>query len=627
MCGIAGEVRWDGREPALAGESLATLRHRGPNAEGAFSRGSGWVGQTRLAVIDLSTGDPPIANEDGTVGVALNGEIYNFRDLREELRRRGHTFTTSGDTEVIVHLAEELDPVSLAARLEGMFAAAVWDTRTNRLVLARDRFGKKPLYYFHDDTRLVFGSEIKALLAHPDVPRRLRTEAIPDYLTFGYVPTPDTFFEGVRSVPPGHVLVADGPGDVRLERYWEPRFPGAAGAGGVQRLDLSFAASVRAVREGLRNAVERRLIADVPLGAFLSGGIDSSAVVALMAQADRGRVATFTIGFDDSEGFDERPYARAVATRYGTDHTEFVVHPDATELVERLVEHYDQPFGDSSSLPTFLLSELTSGHVTVALSGDGGDELFAGYERVAAALALSRYERVPRPVRSSLRRLAELAEPVARGGAPAKVRRALLRSDLSAPMGLLAWVSYISAEDKARLTGSGSSPGIDAYQRIWEASAGAHPLDRLLDLNLRTYLLDDLLPKVDRMSMAHGLEVRSPFLDRELAELAFCLPPSARMRGLSLKRVLKAAVADLMPPELLNRPKRGFGVPLGRWFRSDLAPLVDGTLGAADSRVAQHLSGPSVRALVDEHRRGVADHGHALWTLLTLEVFLRREDW
>jgi asparagine synthase (glutamine-hydrolysing) len=624
MCGITGELRWDGREPALVGAPLATLRHRGPDAEGAFSRGSGWVGQTRLAIIDLSTGDPPIANEDGTVGVALNGEIYNFRELRDELSARGHTFATTGDTEVIVHLAEEVEPVALAARLEGMFGVAVWNERKGRLVLARDRFGKKPLYYFHDGARLVFGSEIKALLAHPDVPRRLRSEAIPDYLTFGYVPTPDTFFEGIRSVPPGHVLVADGPDDVRLECYWEPRFPGVDS---VDRLNLSFDASVQAVREGLRQAVERRLIADVPLGAFLSGGIDSSAVVALMAQSGHGRVATFTIGFDDTEGFDERPYARAVAARYGTDHTEFVVQPDAADLVERLVEHYDQPFGDSSSLPTFLLSELTRGHVKVALSGDGGDELFAGYERFAAALVLARCERVPLPIRSAVRAAAQAATPLARVGQLAKARRALLRSDLSAPMGLLAWVSYVSAEDKERLTGSASSHGIDAYQRIWDASAGAHPLDRLLDLNLRTYLLDDLLPKVDRMSMAHGLEVRCPFLDRDLAELAFRLPPSTRVRRLSLKRVLKAAVADLLPPELLHRGKRGFGVPLARWFRTDLAPLVDATLGAADSRVAHHLSAPAVRGLIDEHRRGAADHGHALWTLLTLEVFLRREGW
>ena len=464
------------------------------------------------------------------------------------------------------------------------------------------------------------------MFAHPDVPRELRREAIPDYLTFGYVPTPDTFFEGVRSVPPGHVLVADGPDDVRVEPYWEPRFPGAFG-NGVEPLGLSLEEGAARVREVLAAAVRRRLVSDVPLGAFLSGGIDSSAVVALMAEAGHGRVATFTIGFEDTEGFDERPYARSVARRYGTDHTEFVVKPHAAELIERLVDHYDQPFGDSSSLPTFLLCEQTAGHVKVALSGDGGDELFGGYERFAAAMFLDRAQRVPHGVRAGVRRVAELAGPVARAGRLAKARRALLRSDLKPEMGLLDWISYVPADAKTQLVGKAASAGVESYAKVWDASAGAHTLDRLLDLNLRTYLVDDLLPKVDRMSMAHALEVRCPFLDRELAELAFRLDPRLRVRGMSLKRVLKAAVADLLPPELLDRPKRGFGIPLARWLRTDLAPMVDGTLAAPDCRVAQHVSGSALRAMVEEHRRGAADHGNALWTLLTLEVFLRREGW
>ena len=621
MCGIAGEVRWDGAPAAAAQDVLASVRHRGPDSLGAFERKEAWVGQTRLAIIDVPGGDPPIANEDGTIGVALNGEIYNFRELRAELRDRGHAFATGCDTEVVVHLAEELDPVALATRLEGMFALAVWDEPRRRLVLARDRFGKKPLYYWHDGARLVFGSEIKTVLAHPAVPRRLRAAAIPDYLTFGYVPTPDTFYEGVRSVPPGHVLVAEDGGAPRIEPYWRLGLPGVDE--GVTRLDVPFERAAADVRRLLDAAVRRRLIADVPLGAFLSGGIDSSAIVGLMAQAGHGRVATFTIGFE-SDGFDERPYARAVAERHGTDHTEFVVRPDAAELVERLVWHHDQPFGDSSALPTYLLSELTAGHVKVALCGDGGDELFGGYERFAAALALARYEVVPQALRSAVRGAAQRSAPLARrSGALAKARRALLRSDRSAAEGLLAWVSYVSEESKAALVGSAESPGMAAYRRIWERSAGAHPLDRLLDLNIRTYLLDDLLPKVDRMSMAHGLEVRAPFLDRELAELAFRLPPSARLRGFKLKRVLKAAVADLLPPELLHRPKQGFGIPLDRWFREDLAPLVGGTLGAADSRVGEHVSRDAVHAMLADHARGTANHGHALWTLLTLELFLR----
>jgi asparagine synthase (glutamine-hydrolysing) len=621
MCGIAGEVAWRGEPLSRPADVLATVRHRGPDAEGAFERDGGWVGQTRLAIIDVPGGDPPITNEERTIGVALNGEIYNFHELRAGLERRGHVFATHGDTEVIAHLAEELEPAALAARLEGMFALAVWDARRRRLTLARDRFGKKPLYYWHDGSRLVFGSEIKAVLANSAVPRRLREAAIPDYLTFGYVPSPDTFFEGVRSVPAAHVLVAEEGAEPRIEPYWRLELPGTDGAAA---LDISLEAAAVEVRRLLRAAVERRLIADVPLGAFLSGGIDSSAVVALMAEAGHERVATFTIGFEDKSGFDERPYARAVAQRYETEHTEFVVQPHAADLVERLVWHHDQPFGDSSALPTFMLSELTAGHVKVALCGDGGDELFGGYERFAAALALARYQAVPQLVRAAVRRAAQVAAPLARGGGSvAKARRALLRSDRGPADGLLAWVSFVPEERKAALVSSSESPGMAAYRRLWESSAGAPTLDRLLDLNVRTYLLDDLLPKVDRMSMAHGLEVRAPFLDRELAEYAFRLPPSTRVRGFALKRVLRAAVADLLPDDLLNRPKQGFGIPLDRWFREDLAGLVGGTLGAPDSRVGEHVSREALRAMLDDHQRGAANHGHALWTLLTLELFLR----
>ena len=636
MCGIAGEVgAYDRGAPASANAQLAALRHRGPDAAGISEHPGAWIGQTRLAIIDLQRGDPPITNEDGTIGVALNGEIYNYRSLRAELRRDGHHFASDGDTEVLAHLAEGLGPAALANRLEGMFAFAVWDERRRRLILGRDRFGKKPLYYWHEGDRLVFASEIKALLANPRVPQRLREAAIPDFLTFGYVPTPDSFFEGVHSVPPGHVLIAAPGVEPVLERYWEPTYPGTDAAE-VARLDLPLDAAAALVRDGLRAAVERRLIADVPLGAFLSGGIDSSSVVALMAQASDRPVATFTIGFDDFEGYDERPYARAVAERYRTEHTEFVVSPGASELIERLVWHYDEPFGDSSALPTYLLSELTAGHVKVALCGDGGDELFAGYERFAAALAIARYQTLPEPLRVAVRRGAELVPARAARGRAAKLRRLLVRSDLSAPMALLAWVSYVPIEWKHRLlagtaTGHGANgrapDGVAAYEDVWRRSRGAHPLDRLLDLNIRTYLLDDLLPKVDRMSMAHGLEVRAPFLDRELAELAFRLSPSARLRGLSLKRVLRAAVADLIPREILERPKRGFGVPLDRWFRGDLAPYVRAMLCGRESHVRRHLAAPGIDALIAEHQAGAGNHGDAIWSLLTLEIFLRRHGW
>ncbi len=602
MCGIAGEVRWDAAPAAGAEEVLSTVLHRGPDSLGAFSRDDAWVGQTRLAIIDVPGGDPPIASEDGSIGVALNGEIYNFRELRAELRERGHEFATGCDTEVVVHLAEELDPVALARRLEGMFAVAVWDAPRRRLVLARDRFGKKPLYYWHDATRLVFGSEIKAVLANPAVPRRLRAEAIPDYLTFGYVPTPDTFYEGIRSVPPGHVLVAEDGAPPRIEPYWRLGLPGVDGwrdapgavlrggrGGGPATAARGGPPAARRGRPARRVSQRRHRL----VGRRRAHGRGRH-------RSRRSRSASTTATASTSARMRARSRAATAPTTPSSSSSR--MPPSSSRSSSGTTT---SPSATPARCPTYLLSELTAGHVKVALCGDGGDELFGGYERFAAARALARYEAVPDVVRTAVRRGAHRAAPLAqRSKQLAKARRALLRSDRGPADGLLAWVSYVSEESKAALVGAAESPGMDAYRRIWAQSAGAHPLDRLLDLNIRTYLLDDLLPKVDRMSMAHGLEVRAPFLDRELAELAFRLPPCSRLRGFQLKRVLKAAVADLLPPELLKRPKQGFGVPLDRWFREDLAPLVGGTLGAPDSRVGEHVSRDAVRAMLSDHARG-----------------------
>jgi asparagine synthase (glutamine-hydrolysing) len=623
VCGIAGVLDPAGVERDSIERQLRLLDHRGPDAWGTFGGGAGAIGQTRLSVIDLATGDPPITNEDGSIGVALNGEIYNYGELREELRAGGHRLATEGDTEVIAHLAEALDPIALARRLHGMFAFAVWDPARERLVLGRDRLGKKPLYYWASGGRLVFASEIKAVLADPRVPRRLDESVIPTYLAFGYAPTPRTFFQGVRSVPPGHVLVAEH-GEVRLEPYWQPPLPLPGGEPG---LDVSLEEGAAAVRAGLTAAVRRRLVGDVPVGAFLSGGIDSTVVVGLMAELSPQPVRTFTIGFDDREGFDERPYARIAARRFGTHHEELVVAPDAAGLLERLVWSYDQPFGDSSAIPTFLLAELTSGHVKVALSGDGGDELFAGYARFAAGLAADRWTRPLAAAGPPLARaLARLPSSRARL-ATAAARRFLERAGGGLPGAYLDWLAFVAPEQRVRLLAEGDRRALAEHRDAWERSEGADPLDRLLHLNLSTYLVDDLLPKVDRMSMAHALEVRSPFLDHELVELALRLPRELRIHGFTRKRVLRAATADLVPAELRRRRKRGFGVPLARWFRSDLSALLDGSLGAADARVRGLLAGDAVDALIREHRRGGADHGHALWTLLTLETFLRREGW
>jgi asparagine synthase (glutamine-hydrolysing) len=625
MCGIAGALVSDGSDQRRRVEAqVATLGHRGPDSSGVYVRSGVAIGQTRLAVIDLVTGDPPITNEDGLIGVALNGEIYNFASLRSELLAQGHTFSTAGDTEVIAHLAEELDPCELAARLDGMFAFAIWDDRSERLVLGRDRLGKKPLYFWAGAGGVVFGSEIKAVVSDPAVPRRLDPDAIPAYLTFGYVPTPRTFYEGVQSLPPGHVLVAERGMPVRILEYWRPPVGGDNGdrAGGPGSLDEAG----EELRRLLTASVAKRLVADVPVGAFLSGGIDSSAVVSLMAVLSTIPVRTFTIGFDDRDGYDERPFARQVAERFGTEHTEFVVQPDAVDLVERLVHHHDQPFGDASAIPTYLLSELTRQHVTVALCGDGGDELFAGYERFSAAVAMRQLQRLPVAVRQGLRAGAERTPGVQRARLVRRAARFVASGERPMPDYYRAWISYVPDDTVADLVVAPSSWGVDDYRQIWAGSAGAAFLDRLLDLNLRTYLLDDLLPKVDRMSMAHGLEVRTPFLDRDVVPFALALPPAMKLRGWSRKRVLKHAMRDLLTPEILNRPKRGFGVPLDRWFRTDLRPFVEARLIGPQARLNAHVRHEALQRLWQEHLQG-AGNGLALWTLLTLEVFLEAQDW
>lgn len=624
MCGICGSVQAGPDELLFSVRAqLAAQRHRGPDAEGWFDGGRAVVAQNRLSILDLKTGDPPMTNEDRTIGAVLNGEIYNFAALREALGRRGHRFSSSGDTEVLAHLAEESDASGLARELDGMFAFAVWSTNDQRLLLGRDRMGKKPLYYWHGGDTFVFGSEIKGLLAHPAVTRRLDPRAISAYLTFGYVPTPFTFFEGIRSLPPAHVLTLEPGSEPVIERYWRLDVPGL---NGVVPLDIGLDEAAAEVRRLLEAAIRRRLVSDVPLGAFLSGGIDSSAIVAIMAGVMGEPVKTFTIGFDDRDGFDERPFARAVATHFGTEHHEAVAHPQTIELIERLVHHHDQPFGDSSAVPTFLLNGLAREHVTVALSGDGGDELFAGYERLAGALAVNAVGRLPEAVRDAGRRVVDALPPGAMQGRGVKAQRFAATVAEGLPLAYLGWVSYVSEPWRQRLVLHPSDWALDDYQARWSATSGARTLDRLLALNIDTYLVDDLLVKADRTSMAHSLEVRSPFLDTDLVEFAARLKPGLKIHGLSLKRVLKRAVGDLLPPEILSRPKRGFGVPLDRWFREELQQYTDSMLGDG-ARVRGHLRGEALDAMLVEHRSGRAAHGQALWTLLTLELFLRKHDW
>jgi asparagine synthase (glutamine-hydrolysing) len=617
VCGIAGCV-WTGASREAVERQVGLLCHRGPDSLGIYQRSSAFVGQTRLSVIDLVTGDPPIANEDGRIGVALNGEIYNFAALREELKARGHELSTRGDTEVLAHLAEDLDGPSVAERLHGMFAFAIWDDRRQRLLLGRDRFGKKPLYYWRGPSgEVVFGSEIKSVLAHPAVPREVDPEAIPAHLCFGYVPAPRTFYAGIYGVMPGHVMTFT-KDEVRSEAYWEPRVRRSGTA-----TDASFDEAAAHTRELLQASVEARLVSDVPLGAFLSGGIDSSVVVALMSRVLDRPVKTFTIGFEDAPAFDERNYARLVANRYATDHTELVVKPHAVDLVEKLVWHHDQPFGDSSAIPTYLLCEMTKQHVTVALSGDGGDELFAGYRRFLAATWLPRFRQIPGPLRRMLGTFAKPLKADAFGGRAALVKRFLAANDLSVAEAYLKWLAYVPPERMAELVYD-DGWALQRHLDVWNGSEGAETLMRLLHLNLQTYLLDDLLPKVDRMSMAHGLEVRSPFLDAPLADFVLGLPASFHIQGGTLKRLLRAATDDLVPAEIMSRGKQGFGVPLDSWFRGELADYMESMLASPTARVRSVLKPDGLDALLGEQKRGER-HGQILWALLTLEIFLRKE--
>ena len=597
-----------------------TLAHRGPDAQGAHLDGPLALGHRRLKIIDLSeAAGEPMANEDGSLWLIFNGEVYNFRELRQKLRSR-HRFRSEGDGEVILHLYEERGEDAVR-ELDGMFAFALWDARRRRLLLARDRAGKKPLFY-HDSPRLfAFASEAKALLAHPEVPHERDVSALPLYLTYGYVPTPGTFYRGLRALPPAHLLVATENGIEGPRPYWSVRFEDGEG--------LDEREAEERFRSLLERAVERRLVADVPLGAFLSGGLDSSTVVAFMARAAGSRVKTFTIGFAGGSEYDEREHARVVAERFSTEHTEFVVEPKSLELVDRLVFHHDGPFGDSSAIPTYLLSELTRTRVTVALNGDGGDEVFAGYLRLYGG-ALS--EALPRwAFGLAARAISLLPEPRDRRHPLRFAKRFAEAGRLPLLERYLRWNAYFT-DGLVDLLRPELHPHA-ARERVLESftralDGNASTLARLLQLNFSTYLLDDLLVKMDRMSMAHGLEARSPFLDTAVVEFGAALPDRLRMRLGRGKILLRRAMRGILPESIRRRGKMGFGAPLGAWFRGTLDGFVHERLLDPRSPLYEYLRPEPVAALVGSHRTAAADLSPQIWVLLTLESWLRQErDW
>ena len=621
MCGIAGRINFRSGAPvdaAVLERMGACLSHRGPDGDGTYCEGAVGLAHRRLAIIDLSpAGRQPMCTEDRELWITYNGEIYNFLALKADLEARGHRFRSRTDTEVILAAYRQFG-VECLDRFRGMFAFAIWDARTRTLFIARDRLGKKPLSYWVDQDGIAFASEPKAFLADPSFRPEPDPSAISHYLTYQYVPHPFSAFRGVRKLPPAHyLLVKDG--KISTERYWRLRY------GDKRRLNETEACEELLWR--LREAVRLRLISDVPLGAFLSGGIDSSAVVALMSEYGSSPVKTFSIGFDEKE-YDELPFARLVAQRYGTDHYEFIVRPDATTILPKLVWHYNEPFADSSAIPTYYLAQMTRQHVKVALNGDAGDENFAGYERYVANVMADYSDRIPARVRSALQRLVTRLPSSGRRGVLRKVKR--FSEAISEPRErrYVRWMSHFHPSLKSELCRPeflerAAVDSVDILVKSYEASDALDFVDATLDVDVNNYLPDDLLVKVDIATMAHGLEARSPLLDHEFMEFAASLPSSLKLKGRVRKYIFREAVHDLLPNEIMNRPKMGFGVPIEQWFRRELREMASDLLLSPRAAQRGYFRAGTVAPLLDEHVRGDRPWHYQLWNLLMLELWHR----
>ena len=623
MCGIVGIVRNDKSDvdQALVARMCAAIRHRGPDEDGFYFNGAVGLGMRRLSIIDLKSGQQPIHNQDRTAWIVFNGEIYNYRELRKQLEDLGHTFYTNSDTEAIVHAYDQYG-ADCPKHLRGMFAFAIWDSRTQELFLARDRVGKKPLLYAQVNGQLIFGSEFSALLLHPDVSRDIDAAALHHYLSFMCVPAPLTAYRAIRKLEPGHSLRWRA-GEIKIERYWQPDFS--------KKIDISEQEAGERTIAILRDAVKVRLMSEVPLGAFLSGGIDSSAVVALMSEESSTPVKTFSIGFEEQD-FSELHHARRVAEHVGADHHEFIVRPDALEVLPLLVEHYGEPYADSSAIPTYYVARETRKHVTVALNGDGGDESFAGYERYAAMRLAERYHRIPALLRESVVRQAIELIPSSetKRSRIRDVKRFIHAASLPKVERYLRWVSVFDSEAKQELYTEDfqqQTGGISAAGMLdpWFARAnGSGIVDAALLTDIMTYLPNDLLVKVDIATMANSLEARSPFLDHHVIEFAASLPEQLKLRGLTTKYLLKRMLKRLLPAENLDRRKMGFGVPIGPWLRGKLQPFLRETLLAEASLNRGMFRPEAVKRLVELHTRGERDYSHQLWTLLMLELWFQR---
>ncbi len=637
MCGIYGVV--DLRQPGAPPQELlarmgSVLVHRGPDDEGCyFGRGVA-LGMRRLSIIDLAGGHQPISNEDQSVWVILNGEIYNFRELRARLEKSGHVFTSNSDTEVIVHLYED-QGLDFLKGLRGMFAVALWDVVRSRLILARDRLGKKPLYLRRGPDRLLFASEIKAILQDEDVPRRINHPALREYLALGYVPAPWTLFEGIEKVLPGHCLVIEN-GRMVDREYWDVRFDEAEACSEQEWAER--------VREKLLEAVRLRLVSDVPLGAFLSGGIDSSSVVAAMARLTDRPVKTYSIGFEGEDSYyNELPYARIVAKAFSTDHHEIIVRPEVAELLPKLIWHMDEPIADSAFITTYLVSRLARQSVTVILSGVGGDELFGGYRRYLGDGLRRYYRLLPRGVRRKWLPAVFARLPQDRHtGWKNYVRYAnafVKTAELEPALRYMSYLTVFSPEVRAALLrnhsareqpeGEGSVSEI--LKGYFERCCTADPLHQNLYVDIKTSLPDDLLALTDKMSMAASIECRAPFVDHELVELASRIPSQWKVRGLTMKFLLKKAVQPWLPEEILRRKKRGFGAPVGAWLRNDLGVLLQETLSEEQVNKRGLFDWEVVKEIIASHHAQSSDHTDHLLALISLElwcgIFLDGNHW
>jgi asparagine synthase (glutamine-hydrolysing) len=625
MCGITGWANIDSHTPPPDGarELLRAMcermLHRGPDSEGTFVTTGVALGMRRLAIIDLVTGEQPVFNEDHSIAVILNGEIYNYRELRTDLEKRGHAFRSASDTEVLPHLYEEYGD-GMIGKLNGMFAFALWDSRRRRLLIARDRFGEKPVYWGVFDNTLLFASEPKVLLAHPSVKPGLNLQALRQYLSFDYVPAPLSIYEGINKLPAAHKLILED-GRVEVERYWRLSYKTA------EPVPTETEAAEQ-MRELLADAVRMRLVSDVPLGVLLSGGVDSSSVAAFAVAASSEAVKTFSISFAEAS-FDESAYARRVAKFLGTDHHEERLSANlAANLVSEIGAWMDEPFSDPSLVPTYLLSRFTRKHVTVALGGDGGDELFAGYPMYAGLRWAEFYKRVPQGIR------AMIIEPLVRL-MPVKTKNLsfdykALRFVTGAKYDTVArhhvWFGSFTPEEQTELltreTLDASDGEIYAHARqIAEECDNEDLVTRMQSVDTRLYLAEDILTKVDRASMAVSLEVRAPFLDPRVAEFAASLPCNYKLRGQKTKYILKKAVREILPPFVTRRPKKGFGVPVAEWLKEKLRPLARDLLSPERVRRAGVFNANYVARLQDEHERGIANHRKLLWTLLMFELW------